>query len=282
MMESVLKKKLFSKMCVSAHLKEDFFIKDEEKLRKGIHRITHMNSINQIRKIKSLLHLPLEKIAELCEEDRLILTMFHFSIWGTNSNIKTLTESVERIKQCEQYFSELIEVLDYLEEHTDTVTFKYSANSPLEIHANYTRDEILVAMKNWDLNSTPDMREGVKYLRESNTDLFFVTLNKLEKQYSPTTMYLDYAVSDDLFHWQSQSTTSENSSAGQRYVNGTGTVLLFVRENKTTDGISSSYCFLGPVKHVSHYGSCPINIEWKLIHKMPARLCRMTERMSVN
>ena len=109
----------------------------------------------------------------------------------------------------------------------------------------------------------------------------YYTLNKSEKHYSPTTMYLDYAISDELFHWQSQSTTSTESATGKRYLNGSSTVLLFVRENKSADGISSSYCFLGPAKYVSHSGSRPINITWKLLYKMPARLCRMTERMAI-
>ena len=50
---------------------------------------------------------------------------------------------------------------------------------------------------------------------------------------------------------------------------------------KGDDGVSSSYCFLGPAKYVSHSGSKPINITWQLLYKMPARLCRMTERMAI-
>ena len=173
--------------------------------------------------------------------------------------------------------------MDYLYENTDLVTVKPELpfDCPLELHANYTRDEILTALGNWKLGSTPEMREGVKYLPEINTDIFMVTLNKSEKQYSPTTMYLDYAISDDLFHWQSQSTTSVESPTGQRYIKGTGTILLFVRENRKSDGIASSYCFLGPANCVSHNGSKPINVTWRLRYKMPARLCRMTERMAV-
>lgn len=91
-------------------------------------------------------------------------------------------------------------------------------------------------------------------------------------------MYLDYAISDELFHWQSQSTTSTESATVEITLTGSSTILLFVRENKNTDGISSSYCFLGPAKYVSHSGSKPINITWKLLY---TRLCRMTERMAI-
>lgn len=62
------------------------------------------------------------------------------------------------------------------------------------------------------------MREGVKWLPDQKTDLLFVNLNKTEKDFSPTTMYEDYAISETLFHWQSQSTTSSDSPTGQRYI----------------------------------------------------------------
>ena len=69
--------------------------------------------------------------------------------------------------------------------------------------------------------------------------------------------------------------------AGQRYISGNGTILLFFRENKNGNGISSNYCFLGPADYVSHYGSRPTNMEWRLRYKMPVRLCRITERRAI-
>ena len=77
------------------------------------------------------------------------------------------------------------------------------------------------------------MREGVKWLPEKQLDVFFVTLNKAEKDYSPTTMYNDYSINESLFHWQSQSTTAADSPTGQRYIHHRergSKVLLFVRE----------------------------------------------------
>jgi len=41
--------------------------------------------------------------------------------------------------------------------------------------------------------------------------LFFVTLDKSEREYSPTTLYKDYAISPTQFHWESQSTTTQLS-----------------------------------------------------------------------
>ena len=156
---------------------------------------------------------------------------------------------------------------------------------PLEIHAKYTRDEILVALGYWDLQRQPTMREGVLHLPELKADAFFITLNKAQKHYSPTTMYEDYAVSETLFHWQSQSTTSEDSPTGQRYINHRSnghSILLFVRENRANrSNLAEPYHFLGAADYVSHSGSRPISITWRLKSPMPAYLMRQTSRLVV-
>ena len=77
-------------------------------------------------------------------------------------------------------------------------------------------------------------------------------------------MYADYPISRDLFHWESQSTTSVNSPTGRRYLDGSSTVLLFVRQEPKDDFGTSPYLFLGPATYVSHTGDRPIAITWKL------------------
>ena len=151
-------------------------------------------------------------------------------------------------------------------------------------HAAYTRDEILAGLGHWTLDRRPDVREGVLHMPGTKTDAFFITLNKTADAYSPTTMYEDYAISDQLFHWQSQSTTSVDSPTGQRYIRHRTmgyTPLLFVREYKQlANGLASPYCYLGPAEYVSHEGSRPISIVWRLRQPMPARLLRVTARQS--
>jgi hypothetical protein len=101
-------------------------------------------------------------------------------------------------------------------------------------------------------------------------ELLFVTLVKEEKHFSPTTRYRDYAISPLLFHWQSQSGTSEASEAGQRYIrqreNG-NRFFLFVRKYQ-----DEPFRFLGPVRYVTHSGSRPLSITWKLDVPIPAAL----------
>ena len=142
---------------------------------------------------------------------------------------------------------------------------------------------MLVAL---DFLKPATVREGVKWLPEKQLDAFFVTLNKADKDYSPTTMYKDYSINESLFHWQSQSTTAENSATGQRYIHHRekgSRVLLFVREFKADarfDG-AGAYTYLGTVNYVKHEGSRPMNITWKLDRPIPAKFLKKTNKLVV-
>ena len=126
---------------------------------------------------------------------------------------------------------------------------------------------------------------GVKYFAEKKTDVFFVTLNKSDKDYSPTTMYNDYSINESLFHWQSQSTTSAESPTGQRYIHHRQTgnqVLLFVRESKQDEfKTAAPYTFLGRADYVKHEGGKPMNIVWQLSAPIPAKLIKKTNKLVV-
>ena len=145
------------------------------------------------------------------------------------------------------------------------------------------RDQLLAAM---DFMKPATVREGVKWLPDKQLDVFFVTLNKADKDYSPTTMYNDYSISESLFHWQSQSTTAENSPTGQRYIHHRergSKVLLFVREFKSDrmTGGAEAYTYLGTASYVKHEGSRPMNITWQLDRPIPAKFLKKTNKLVV-
>ena len=98
----------------------------------------------------------------------------------------------------------LIDLLEYCFEKIDFVdqTVDLGSDSPLDLHCNYSRDQILSAVGYYTKDSMPAMREGVKFLPKNKLDIFFITLNKADKQYSPSTMYNDYSINEWLFHWQ--------------------------------------------------------------------------------
>ena len=145
------------------------------------------------------------------------------------------------------------------------------ADVPLRVHASYQREEILAALDYANLQRKPtSMMQGVAYSEPLNVDAFFVTLKKSEADYSPTTMYRDYPISPTLFHWESQNATSVASPTGQRYLNGSSTVLLFCRIEHKGEYDTAPYVLLGPASYVSHVGERPIAITWELQHAMPS------------
>jgi hypothetical protein len=212
--------------------------------------------------------------------------ILHVSLWGNDSRGWSLRDANERLRSNRTAVDDLRSVLQYRLRHTPA----HHAGSvpdlagPLTIHSAYTRDEILVGLGHWSLDRRPDQREGVLHLPASRVDAFFVTLQKTEEDYSPTTMYEDYLISHELFHWQSQSNTSAESPTGQRYIRHRSlgyTPLLFVREAKSLlSGLSAPYYFLGQCAYVSHEGSRPISIVWQLVHSVPARLFRVMARQN--
>jgi superfamily II DNA or RNA helicase/HKD family nuclease len=157
-------------------------------------------------------------------------------------------------------------LLDRVRLHTDESPLL--DDCPLFLHRQYTRDEVLVGLGLPELVGARHTQTGRFWSEATNTEIFFVTLDKSEKAFSPSTRYDDFALSPTRFHWQSQSTTGENSPTGQRYVrqreNG-ATFLLFVRAKK-----GDAFLFLGPVRYVSHSGSRPMSIYWDLDHPLPA------------
>jgi len=157
-------------------------------------------------------------------------------------------------------FRELIELLEYCFEKIDFIDQPVDLGfvSPLDLYCSYSRDQILTAVGYYTQDRMPAMREGVKFLHDLNLDVFLITLNKTDKQYSPYTMYNDYSINEWLFHWQSQSTTSEHSPTGQRYIKhrqSGSRVALFVREFKNDAAGAAPYTFLGLAHYVRHTGS---------------------------
>jgi len=173
---------------------------------------------------------------------------------------------------------ECLTVLDFIDEPVEL-----GFDCPLDLHCTYTRDQLLVAL---DFMKPSTVREGVKWLPDKQLDVFFVTLNKADKDYSSTTMYNDYSINESLFHWQSQSTTAENSPTGQRYIHHKergSKVLLFVREFKADrmTGGAEAYTYLGTANYVKHTGSRPMNITWQLNRPIPAKFLKKTNKLVV-
>ena len=144
---------------------------------------------------------------------------------------------------------------------------------PLQVHANYTREEILAAFGASAVTKPLPLQTGVYWHEPTRTDLLFITLQKADKDYSPTTRYLDYAVSEHLFHWESQAKDTVAGERGQNYIHHEArdrSVALFIRTaKKDAAGRTIPYFCAGTATYVEHQSERPIQITWNLHHPLP-------------
>ena len=252
---------------------------EDDKLRRAMGRLLHVDEPVRLDLYRraGLGELTDRELDESTPEGR-ILVGLHYGLWGANDASSSLRESMGRLREHPAMARELTELMRVLDDRAvhapqslDQV-MGWHHKVPLGVHGRATRDEILAAFGRLSFARRSSIREGVYFDRDTNTDLFFVTLEKTEGHYSPSTMYRDYAISPELFHWESQSQTSVDSETGQRYLhqrNRNTNVILFVRHRKYEDGRTAAYTCLGPADYVSHKGSRPIAITWRLRHAMP-------------
>lgn len=207
-------------------------------------------------------------------EERYALMLYYalFQDTLTKTGFQSVYEALSTVRNYPLFVQEIGELCDYLTDHLECETLPVSDNYPgLMLNGVYSREEVFVIMG----HQTPYKKmqgsaSGVFDLRDKhNTELFFVTLNKSDKDFSPTTQYNDYFISDTKFHWQSQNTDSHDGR-GQRFVrqktNGKH-FLLFVRESvKDGFGQTSPFYCVGLVDYISSHGDRPMNIEWHLEH----------------
>jgi hypothetical protein len=280
----------FNRLCSWAGTRAAFFDPDEEKLTKALSRISAINSRRWIRFLLDYLSVDDNKQdSEIDELERAMLRMLHYTLWQkslSQCEFESLRDSLDQLQNNPVMLSELIELLLYQLSKIDFVdeAVKVGFDCPLDLYCEYSRDQVLAGLGYYSEQRMPAMREGVLHLSEKNVDVLFITLNKADKDYSPSTMYEDYSISETLFHWQSQSTTAEFSNTGRRYVENQrlGTkVLLFVREYKTANGRAIPYAFLGLADYVSHTGSRPMNVIWRLHRPIPAKFYKKTNKLEV-
>ncbi len=245
----------------------------ETKLLRRVRAFAHVDDPRRLDVYRRVLADGAAPYSSLSEDDQRIARMLYFSLWydgGGHSSLDSGFAALRREAATRQEISTVIDISYNATRHVTVELGGEYARVPLQVHARYQREEILAAL---DFPRMPNsFREGVWYSADLNIDAFFITLKKSESEYSPSTMYRDYPISEHLFHWESQSTTPVSSPTGQRYINGTSTVLLFVRYQPSDEFGTSPYVFAGPATYVTHQGERPIAITWRLQHPLPSDL----------
>ncbi|WP_275898068.1 DEAD/DEAH box helicase [Arthrobacter sp. Alg241-R88] len=252
---------------------------EEKKLLGRMAALIHVDDPERAAAYSMLVVPDAPRYAELGIRDKAFARMLFYTLWDDGGGFTTYDDGLDHLRGYQFVCREICEVVKL-----GVAASKHAAKSlgaglqhiPLLSHATYRREEVLAALQYGSLEQGKNVqhREGVAWCPATSTDAFFVTLNKDDKKHSATTMYKDYAISPELFHWESQNATSPKSPTGRRYVDrashGTS-VLIFTRDTADDEtGLTVPYTCLGQVDYVQHSGEKPIAITWKLHRPMPA------------
>ena len=223
------------------------------------------------------------------EQDERMALMCHYDFWqqsGPKAGFATLAQSLKRLEHPELRveLADLLALLINRVQH-EQLAMPHLPGNPLRLHARYAREQILVGFGSTRFAQQPSAREGVFVIAEQNIELLFVTLNKTEKHFSPTTRYHDYAISESLFHWQSQNSARPDRGKGLSYIEQKEKgkrLFLFVREQNSDEfGRTLGFVNFGEVEYVSHSGSQPMNIKWRLMTPMPPFMWKEVAKLAV-
>ena len=248
----------------------------ETTLQKGVRRLLHLDDLDRLGRLESWLAAGRPpRLAT--ERERHLAWMFLVSIWGLRNAPGTFDAAWRGLLEAPAVVDELRATLPLLRERITHPSIALPDDDvPLRLHSSYARDEILAAFGRLAPGERYSHQAGPWWHEPARTEVLFITLEKTEQHYSPTTLYRDYAISRELFHWESQNSTRVDSPAGRRYLeqrtNGVR-ILLAVRSSRTDPwGATRPYVLLGPADYVEHRGERPIAITWRLRNPIPADL----------
>ncbi|MFI1290212.1 DUF3427 domain-containing protein [Streptomyces sp. NPDC020792] len=252
---------------------------EEAALLKRVHAFLHVDDPERADAYLRLLQDGAPPYEELDRNDQSYARMLFFNLWDNAGGFTSFQEGLASLRSQQTFRDELRQVLSHVIEQADHIPIPLSgrlSQVPLKVHSAYNRSEILAALgvARFGGQMPRSFAQGVQWIEELQTDALLITLEKNEKDFSPTVRYKDYALSPTLFHWESQNSTAESSRTGLRYRQHEqrgSHVLLFMRRYKNTDiGKSEPWMLLGPATYQSHTGSKPMAITWRLQHDLPA------------
>ena len=253
-------------------------IEFERQTLRALARLTHIDDPERIDFYRGmLLESDPPSAGSVDERLRRLLTMLAWDLGSGPSPYTSLDDYYLALWLEEAPRLELVELFDLLDARSTTRSSPsaLAPEVPLALHARYTRSDVLAALRVGDGVKPPPSREGLIATSDGRCDAFFVDLQKAERDYSPTTMYKDYAINRELFRWESQSTQAPQQPRVRRWIEHQqrgGSILLFVRDKKRSELGTQPFTFLGPVTYVDHRGERPVEFTWRLPVPMPEEL----------
>jgi superfamily II DNA or RNA helicase/HKD family nuclease len=248
----------------------------EDEIGKGFNSLAQTDSPRMINSWVKVLSGSTEGLSP---EDVKMAKFFLLSAFDDKVRMSTVDQVWHKVLARTGICRDLCEFLEWRQSRCapmSAVTFDQTSKY-LELHRSYSSKQIAAAIGTDGMT----IQGGVYCQKNANSDTFFITRLKGDKDFSPTTMYKDHAKSQTVFHWESPNNTKLVSDSGRRYISDDFTKMLFIRQSKRVQmditgtypigNQTSGYVFLGPVKRVlAHEGECPIGIDYELQHPIPA------------
>ena len=287
--QSIYSKGSWKRLCQIAGVIDNFDSLNEKQIVSGIYKkLLSTNSLSYFTFFLKIANKNFDiKTSDFSNEEQTMLLMIHYDIWQNAGGFISLEESIKEIGKNKILVKEIIEVLEYLIEKIDfkEIDIDLPYSQPLKLHSRYTRDQILVAFGFSTFSIKSSNREGIAENKQQNTEILFIDLVKSEADFSPSTMYNDYAINELLFHWQSQNSSKPELGRGLSYIQqieNNKQILLFVREKAKNEYKNTmGYVFVGKAKFVNSEGEKPMNITWELNEPMPHYLWKDSAKMSI-
>lgn len=260
---------------------------DRAKLESGLVKAAQANGPREIQLLREVAaRLKQQDVDGAMERAGKSALAVHYRLWaapGSKLGFSTLRESFDSLARNPAFLSDLTEVLDWTDAESRVGGQQASLpfDCPLELHGQYSGDDLKAALGLATLHSGGVRGVGLLHSRATTTYAALVTFQKTEHEFSPTTMYADYPISRELLHWESPSNTTQASETGQNLIHHEKrgyTVLFFVRATKRQDGRAVPFTYLGPGTRVNYESERPIQMVWRLQHAMPADLFEENRR----
>ena len=247
----------------------------EKPLRNAVGRLLHIDDDERIAAYRQLLEsaAPVD-ISVISERQRRLVRMLVASLGDqVLAKDQSLQEAVDLVWSHRQVCAELAQLLVELDERVDHLhgPLDRHPDVPLQVHARYSRIEIMAAFGIGTAARVAPWQTGVYEAKGADAELLAFTLDKSSGAFSPTTRYRDYAISPTLVHWESQSMTRADSDTGLRYRNHQRdgrSIMLFTRLRAD----DRAFWFLGPATYRGHVGEKPMAITWELDTPLPGDL----------
>lgn len=247
---------------------------DEEALLKKAVAFAHVDDRERAEVYAALADPAGPAYADLTEREQCLARMLFFLVWPGRGGHASYQDGLVHLRRHPAVCGEIRELVARQFDrarHVPRPLGEGLLHVPLLSHAHYRREEVLAAL-GWAsmTRKAHGHAQGVAWAPESRTDALLVNLRKTERDFSPTTMYRDFALSRDRFHWESPNDVSVTSERGRRYLGQGSHVALFVRESPTDEIGPAPFLCLGLCHHERHEGERPIAITWTLAREMPA------------